>query len=85
MLILGIRWLWELHQRKVGGILGDEMGLGKTVQVKRLFGSSDDCYQWCPSTMGCAHSPYTFFSSPCRLRCRLFLVLYMALTAFVQH
>ena len=28
-----MQWLWELHQQKVGGILGDEMGLGKTIQV----------------------------------------------------
>jgi hypothetical protein len=24
------KWLWELHNQQVGGILGDEMGLGKT-------------------------------------------------------
>ena len=29
----GVRWLWELYQRNVGGIVGDEMGLGKTIQV----------------------------------------------------
>lgn len=29
----GVRWLWELHQLGVGGILGDEMGLGKTIQM----------------------------------------------------
>ncbi|CAL5865798.1 uncharacterized protein PFLUO_LOCUS4 [Penicillium psychrofluorescens] len=28
-----VRWLWELHQQKVGGIIGDEMGLGKTIQA----------------------------------------------------
>ncbi|KAJ3323514.1 hypothetical protein HDV06_001791 [Boothiomyces sp. JEL0866] len=28
-----VRWLWELHKQKVGGVLGDEMGLGKTVQL----------------------------------------------------
>ncbi|KAJ3256599.1 hypothetical protein HK103_005233 [Boothiomyces macroporosus] len=28
-----VRWLWELHKQKVGGVLGDEMGLGKTVQI----------------------------------------------------
>lgn len=28
-----VQWLWELHQQRVGGILGDEMGLGKTIQV----------------------------------------------------
>ena len=29
----GLSWLWSLHRKKSGGILGDEMGLGKTVQV----------------------------------------------------
>ena len=29
----GVRWLWELHRKGCGGIIGDEMGLGKTVQV----------------------------------------------------
>ena len=29
----GVKWLWELHQACVGGIVGDEMGLGKTIQV----------------------------------------------------
>lgn len=30
---VGVQWLWELYQQKVGGIIGDEMGLGKTIQV----------------------------------------------------
>lgn len=29
----GLRWLWFLHCRGTGGILGDDMGLGKTIQV----------------------------------------------------
>ncbi|OON20061.1 hypothetical protein X801_04061 [Opisthorchis viverrini] len=29
----GVNWLWQLHQKQCGGILGDEMGLGKTIQV----------------------------------------------------
>lgn len=29
----GLKWMWELHVQKCGGILGDEMGLGKTVQM----------------------------------------------------
>lgn len=29
----GIRWLWALHSKNMGGILGDDMGLGKTMQV----------------------------------------------------
>ncbi|KAL8422641.1 hypothetical protein RB596_003076 [Gaeumannomyces avenae] len=29
----GVRWLSELFEQNVGGIVGDEMGLGKTVQL----------------------------------------------------
>lgn len=29
----GINWLWGLHCKGTGGILGDDMGLGKTMQV----------------------------------------------------
>ncbi|BBN00514.1 DNA excision repair protein ERCC-6-like [Marchantia polymorpha subsp. ruderalis] len=29
----GIKWLWSLHIKKTGGILGDDMGLGKTRQI----------------------------------------------------
>ncbi|XP_063933657.1 DNA excision repair protein ERCC-6-like [Zophobas morio] len=28
-----VKWLWELFQQRVGGIIGDEMGLGKTIEV----------------------------------------------------
>ncbi|KAK9837571.1 hypothetical protein WJX74_000576 [Apatococcus lobatus] len=29
----GVKWLWELHMQRAGGIVGDEMGLGKTIQL----------------------------------------------------
>ena len=32
----GLRWLWELYTKHVGGILADEMGLGKTAQVRAV-------------------------------------------------
>jgi DNA excision repair protein ERCC-6 len=35
----GLTWMWELHQQRVGGIIGDEMGLGKTIQVIAMLGS----------------------------------------------
>jgi SNF2 family DNA or RNA helicase len=35
----GIKWLWKLHRKQVGGIVGDEMGLGKTVQICTFFNS----------------------------------------------
>lgn len=28
-----VKWLWELHLQKAGGIVADEMGLGKTVTM----------------------------------------------------
>jgi DNA excision repair protein ERCC-6 len=28
-----VAWMWGLHEKHVGGILGDEMGLGKTIQI----------------------------------------------------
>ncbi|XP_014474094.1 PREDICTED: DNA excision repair protein ERCC-6-like [Dinoponera quadriceps] len=38
---VAVRWLWELHGRKLGGLLGDEMGLGKTVQVIAFLAGID--------------------------------------------
>ena len=32
-----IKWMWELHCQRAGGIIGDEMGLGKTVQVSAFL------------------------------------------------
>ncbi|XP_021364793.1 DNA excision repair protein ERCC-6-like [Mizuhopecten yessoensis] len=29
----GVLWMWGLHKKRKGGILGDDMGLGKTIQV----------------------------------------------------
>ncbi len=34
-----LKWLWELHSQRCGGILGDEMGLGKTVQMAAYLAS----------------------------------------------
>ncbi|XBJ18112.1 hypothetical protein VPH35_009359 [Triticum aestivum] len=33
----GLSWLWSLHCRETGGILGDDMGLGKTMQVSAFL------------------------------------------------
>ncbi|KAJ8924018.1 hypothetical protein NQ315_006795 [Exocentrus adspersus] len=35
----GVKWLWSIHQKTTGGLLGDEMGLGKTVQIIAFFSS----------------------------------------------
>lgn len=45
---IGVKWLWELHQVKAGGLLGDEMGLGKTVQIIAFFAglSKSDFGSW---------------------------------------
>ncbi|CAH9091888.1 unnamed protein product [Cuscuta europaea] len=29
----GLKWLWSIHSKGKGGILGDDMGLGKTMQI----------------------------------------------------
>jgi DNA excision repair protein ERCC-6 len=29
-----VKWMWELHTQRAGGIIGDEMGLGKSHQVR---------------------------------------------------
>lgn len=31
--MVGVNWLYMLHQQGVNGVLADEMGLGKTVQT----------------------------------------------------
>ncbi|KAM0867119.1 hypothetical protein ACQ4PT_042206 [Festuca glaucescens] len=33
----GLKWLWVLHCRGTGGILGDDMGLGKTMQISAFL------------------------------------------------
>ncbi|KAL2725260.1 DNA excision repair protein ERCC-6-like isoform X1 [Vespula squamosa] len=38
---VSVQWLWELHNRNLGGLLGDEMGLGKTVQVISFLAGLD--------------------------------------------
>lgn len=31
--LLGMHWIYTLHNRRMNGILADEMGLGKTIQT----------------------------------------------------
>ncbi|XP_078044731.1 DNA excision repair protein ERCC-6 [Augochlora pura] len=38
---VSVQWLWELHCRDLGGLLGDEMGLGKTVQIIAFLAGLD--------------------------------------------
>lgn len=38
---MSVNWLWELHGRSLGGLMGDEMGLGKTVQVIAFLAGLD--------------------------------------------
>jgi hypothetical protein len=42
----GVKWLWELHTQRAGGIIGDEMGLGKTIQVGGLCCGDGLCMGW---------------------------------------
>ncbi|KAI9497024.1 SNF2 family N-terminal domain-containing protein [Zychaea mexicana] len=55
-----VKWLWELHCQRVGGIIGDEMGLGKTVQIiaflsglyySKILGPGKASIIVCPATV----------------------------------
>ncbi|KAI8143975.1 SNF2 family N-terminal domain-containing protein [Fennellomyces sp. T-0311] len=55
-----VKWLWELHCQRVGGIIGDEMGLGKTVQIisflaglyySKILGPGKATVVVCPATV----------------------------------
>ena len=35
--LVGVKWLYTLHQLQVGGCLADDMGLGKTLQILALL------------------------------------------------
>jgi len=48
-----VKWMWELHRRSTGGILGDEMGLGKTVQVGSFLGALTQAEVLGPSIVAC--------------------------------
>uniref|UniRef100_A0A383WQ39 Uncharacterized protein n=1 Tax=Tetradesmus obliquus TaxID=3088 RepID=A0A383WQ39_TETOB len=45
----GVKWLWELHTQRAGGIIGDEMGLGKTIQVIAYLAGLHHSGLWRPS------------------------------------
>ena len=36
----GVKWLWDLHEQKCGGIIADEMGLGKVSEKDRTITSN---------------------------------------------
>ena len=38
---MGVKWLYQLHKKQVGGIIGDEMGLGKTIQMIAFLAGLD--------------------------------------------
>lgn len=49
----GVKWLWELHAQRAGGIIGDEMGLGKTVQLAAFLGALHHSGLYRPSLVVC--------------------------------
>ena len=49
----GVKWLWELHCQKSGGIIADEMGLGKTIQVAAFLASLHHSGLYKPSIVMC--------------------------------
>ncbi|WPT17739.1 DNA excision repair protein CSB [Picochlorum sp. SENEW3] len=48
-----IKWLWELHTQRAGGIMGDEMGLGKTIQVTAFLAGLHHSGLFKPSLIVC--------------------------------
>ena len=48
-----LKWLWELHCQRAGGIIGDEMGLGKTVQVAAFLCALERSGLYQPSLVVC--------------------------------
>ena len=64
----GVKWMWELHTQRAGGIIGDEMGLGKTVRKPLIFSHEFTPYPAAPrdgallQSLGCI-SP----ASQCRI------------------
>ncbi|BDA48603.1 probable DNA excision repair protein ERCC-6 [Coccomyxa sp. Obi] len=51
--IFGVKWLWELHTQRAGGIIGDEMGLGKTVQLAVFLAGLHHSRRFRPSIIVC--------------------------------
>lgn len=49
----GVKWMWELHCQKAGGIIGDEMGLGKTIQVIAFLAGLHNSGLYFPSIVIC--------------------------------
>ncbi len=48
-----VKWMWELHCQKAGGIIGDEMGLGKTIQVIAFLAGLHNSGMYTPSIVIC--------------------------------
>lgn len=49
----GVKWLWELHNQRAGGIIGDEMGLGKTIQLAAFLAGLHVSKLFRPSLIVC--------------------------------
>ncbi|KAK9811155.1 hypothetical protein WJX73_007203 [Symbiochloris irregularis] len=49
----GVKWMWELHTQRSGGIIGDEMGLGKTIQVAAFLAGLHHCKMFRPTLVIC--------------------------------
>ena len=52
-LFAGVKWLWELHTQRAGGIIGDEMGLGKTIQLAAFLAGLHRGGRFRPSLVVC--------------------------------
>ena len=48
-----VKWMWELHTQRAGGIIADEMGLGKTIQIIAFLASLHHSGLFQPSLIVC--------------------------------
>ena len=64
--VTAIRWMLELHESGVGGIVGDEMGLGKTVQVVAFFAALYERKDFQPSLIVCPATVMTHWRDTLR-------------------
>ncbi|KAJ3432432.1 snf2/rad54 family member [Anaeramoeba flamelloides] len=48
-----VKWLWELHQKGIGGVMADEMGLGKTIQIVAFLAGLHYSQKFRPTLIVC--------------------------------
>jgi DNA excision repair protein ERCC-6 len=77
----GVKWLWELHTQRAGGIIGDEMGLGKTIQVGALSEALLVCLVCSAQVPACLQDLQDSWTSVSSCRLCSFACVYQQYTA----